>query len=309
MTDMAMSKQQTMCIKGVAILLVILGHMSLIDCAGAWGVHLFLFVSGYGIFCAYEAKGLQNFWNNRINTVWIPYVFCAVAFLAIRLLLKENFTGLNVLVSLIGLDLGLNIDPTMWYISYIFACYGIFWIMMKIPNRQYGIALAFILQVIITGLGFLCIAWSHGTIAWAYVISFPLGILLGKIRSIQLSHKLKNNLLIVIGILCAAFVVARYGKPHAAFEELAFTLLAAIGLFAFLNLIRLERLPIIGGGTYVLGKLSFFMYLNEYFLLTHFGFLKKYLDVYLADVIILVLSICTAKIMQMSWNSINRKKK
>lgn len=248
MTDMAISKKQTTCIKGIAILLVILGHMSLIDCAGAWGVHLFLFVSGYGIYSTYESKGLQNFWKNRINTVWMPYVFCTAIFLIIRLLLNDKFTSLGILVSLIGLDFGLNLDPTMWYISYIFASYGIFWIMMKVPKRKYGIVIAIILQIFITGLGYLSIAWNLGTIAWAYIISFPLGVLLGKCRNIQLSAKLKSILLMATILVCTVFVVTRYGKPHASFEELAFTLLAAISIFAFLNLIKLEHLPVIGGG-------------------------------------------------------------
>lgn len=45
MTNLEVSKKQTTCIKGIAILLVILGHLSLIDCSGAWGVHLFLIIA------------------------------------------------------------------------------------------------------------------------------------------------------------------------------------------------------------------------------------------------------------------------
>lgn len=37
-------------LKSVAIVLVIFGHRGLIDCAGSWGVLIFLALSGYGIF-------------------------------------------------------------------------------------------------------------------------------------------------------------------------------------------------------------------------------------------------------------------
>lgn len=38
-----MSYRRTLAIKGIAILMVILGHMSLIDTSGAWGFICFLY--------------------------------------------------------------------------------------------------------------------------------------------------------------------------------------------------------------------------------------------------------------------------
>lgn len=32
----------------------------------------------------------------------------------------------GVLCTLMGLDFGLNVDPTMWRISFIFVCYAVF---------------------------------------------------------------------------------------------------------------------------------------------------------------------------------------
>ena len=48
------TRQETLFIKGIAILFVILSHMGLFDCGGTIGVHLFLIVSGYGIYCSYK---------------------------------------------------------------------------------------------------------------------------------------------------------------------------------------------------------------------------------------------------------------
>ena len=302
MTNFAASKKQTTCIRGIAILLVIFGHLSLIDCSGAWGVHLFLIISGYGMYCSYESSGLKLFWKKRVEAVWEPYFFCTITFLLVRIFLHEKFSIANVIGSLIGLDFGLNIDPTMWYISYIFAMYTIFFFSIKIQNRKVGIFIAGVLQVIITGLGYLSIAWHRGTIAWAYVLSFPIGVIWGKIRNKEITLKKKKAICIFSSVFSALVVTHRYGKPHGGFEELLFTLFAALGIIAFFELITLEALPIIGGGIYRLGKISFFMYLNEYFVLLKMGFLKNYMNEYVADLLILIASVCLATVGQKVWN-------
>lgn len=48
------TRQETLFIKGIAILFVILSHMGLFDCEDMIDVHLFLIVSGYGIYCSYK---------------------------------------------------------------------------------------------------------------------------------------------------------------------------------------------------------------------------------------------------------------
>lgn len=247
MKNFAVNKKQTTCIKGIAILLVILGHLSLIDCSGAWGVHLFLIISGYGMYCSYESSGLKLFWKKRMEAVWEPYFFCTITFLLVRIFLHEKFSISNVIGSLIGLDFGLNIDPTMWYISYIFAMYAIFFFAIKIQNRKVGIFIAGVLQVIITGLGYLSIAWHRGTIAWAYVLSFPIGVIWGKIRNTEITSK-KKKAICILSSVCSALVVAhRYGKIHGGLEELIFTLFAAVGIIAFFEFVSFENLPIMGG--------------------------------------------------------------
>lgn len=247
MTNLVASKTMTTCIKGIAILLVLFGHLSLIDCSGAWGVHLFLIISGYGMYCSYESSGLNMFWRKRIDTVWLPYFFCISTFLFIRIFLHEDFSLANVIVSIIGLDFGLNIDPTMWYISYIFAMYAIFFLHYIMCNRKIAFFTSVILQVFITVLGYMGIAWHRGTIAWAYIFSFPIGVLWGKIKNTQITKKKKKNICILFLTFSSLFVAYRYGKIHSGIEELFFTLFAAIGIISFFELFKLEDIPIIGG--------------------------------------------------------------
>ena len=124
-----MNKQQSLIIKAFAIIFVIMFHTKVFPCGGAIGVHLFLIVSGYGIYCSLE-KGTDNYWGKRISSVYFPYLF-----LILRAILYGNISFVTVIISVLGQDFGLNADPTMWYIAYIFACYLIAWIVFKLKNR------------------------------------------------------------------------------------------------------------------------------------------------------------------------------
>lgn len=46
------SEDGTQVLKGIAIILVILGHLGYLDMPGVGGVHIFLILSGYGIYCS-----------------------------------------------------------------------------------------------------------------------------------------------------------------------------------------------------------------------------------------------------------------
>lgn len=48
------TRQETLFIKDIAMLFVILSHMGLFDCEDMIDVHLFLIVSGYGIYYSYK---------------------------------------------------------------------------------------------------------------------------------------------------------------------------------------------------------------------------------------------------------------
>ena len=84
----------------------------------------------------------------------------------------------------------------------------------------------------------------RGTIAWAYVFSFPAGVIWGKIRNKEITPE-KKKVVCILSFAFSALVVAyRYGKTHEGLEELFFTLLAAVGIITFFELINLEDFPI-----------------------------------------------------------------
>lgn len=65
--ELNISRQETLFIKGITILFVVLSHMG-VDCGGVIGVHLFLIVSGYGICCSYENNGKTSYLN-RLHAI------------------------------------------------------------------------------------------------------------------------------------------------------------------------------------------------------------------------------------------------
>ena len=80
-----MGQDYTQMLKGIAIIIIMLGH-----CSGLWvcgrlltpfggiGVSLFLIMSGYGLNESYLKRGLGGFWKKRFSKVYIPYIIAAL---------------------------------------------------------------------------------------------------------------------------------------------------------------------------------------------------------------------------------------
>lgn len=71
----------TTILKGIAILMVVVGHIGqaipglrVFTPLGATGVGVFLVCSGYGIEKSFEKGGRYKYWYKRIVNVWLPYV-------------------------------------------------------------------------------------------------------------------------------------------------------------------------------------------------------------------------------------------
>lgn len=262
------SKQQSLIIKAIAIIFVIMSHTGVFPCGGAIGVHLFLIVSGYGIYCSLE-KGADDYWKKRINSVYLPYLFCASIFLIFRFFMYGNITLPTVIVSLLGQDFNLNADGTMWYISYIFACYLIAWLIFKLKNFPLISALFGIFAFgAITLCGYKYVIWHQGTIAWNYGLSFPLGMVLAKYRNVD--KKRAEYTKIGMLILSFAATVLLLTAPHEKFIKFFFTLACAVFVYSLLTTLVTDGKSFSLRTFEVIGKYSYFMYLNEAFLIGAF---------------------------------------
>lgn len=131
------SYKHTNMLRGVAILMIMGGHLSgvfldtwqrFLTPAGGVGVAIFLIISGYGINESYKEKGLSLFWLKKFFRVFFPYVLLELFFLLIN---AYHLSGWKL-----ALDL-LCLRTRLWFVSYILYMYVAFYFFTRwIPNQR-----------------------------------------------------------------------------------------------------------------------------------------------------------------------------
>uniref|UniRef100_UPI0011A8F278 acyltransferase family protein n=1 Tax=Yersinia rochesterensis TaxID=1604335 RepID=UPI0011A8F278 len=126
-------------VKALAIIMVMLGHLigaKKIDVNIAWldiatfGVSLFLFISGYGLYKSYESKGLNGFFRSKIHKVYIPFAIATILIGMSRGFFSDKWT--DIVKTILFSAPSLPIDGTMWYIYYIALWYVIFYVVFSL---------------------------------------------------------------------------------------------------------------------------------------------------------------------------------
>lgn len=111
-------------LRGVAILIIMIGHISgtmgtvAFSPLGGTGVALFLFISGYGLSESWKKSGTKSYWAKKIKRVFIPY-FVVISILAMY---KSNVSLQSYLLDIFG------IKTSYWYIGYLVKWYVLFWL-------------------------------------------------------------------------------------------------------------------------------------------------------------------------------------
>lgn len=130
-------------LRGIAILMVLLGHLSYMvgyvklpvtPALGAPAVDIFLFLSAFGLMSSYEKKGLKGFVGRRLAVILIPYVIATL--LKIPFMQVEGWGIKEVILNILPLTTNITImlDTSMWYVQYILLCYLVFFLVFKIPG-------------------------------------------------------------------------------------------------------------------------------------------------------------------------------
>lgn len=253
-----LTKEKTQVIKCLAILFVIMSHCGLMECGGAIGVDLFLIISGFGLYHSYTNSKGHNYWLKRIKAVYFPYLYCTVIFLPIHILLGTELDYKSVVISLLGQDFGFNIDPTMWYISFIFFMYVIAWVYFRFSDnyRYLGRIVVATMVLIVTICGYKHYIWHAGTIAWAYGLSFPIGLFFAESEKEVKKIIAPSTFCFLCLSLALAFV------PHEKYVKLLFPLTISLFLFFLIGFCKFKK-SFIYKVTLLCGKYSFFIYLNE----------------------------------------------
>lgn len=282
-----MKKEDTLALKAIAIIFVLLGHLNYLDSSGAWGVHIFLILSGYGLETSYQWNGLKDYWKKRFTRVFIPYEVIILLALVIEMTINKNFNIANVVISMVGLDFGYNIDPSMWYISYCFLLYAEFYLWKKLLENQQKLTLKYLLPLLFLILNFFLaildksgqvMIWSSSVQVWIYTIDFFVGIVL--------AHKKEFNQITLYStaFISIVYFVVRYGQAHYKLDLVLFSFSAAI-LTIFLA-IKSK----IGKHTVIqkLGCISLYIYLIEGHFLRWKGYFLKGSHSNIANVLVFI---------------------
>lgn len=202
-----LSRKETNLLKGVAILMVLIGHLGLLNVAGI-GVALFLYASGYGVFCSYRHKGLSHYFTNKIQKIWVPYALVFILSYAIH----PCYDVPRFILSFFGMNPNPKTDPTMWYISFLFLFYLSFYFVFSIERKKLKFPLSCLLLSIILVLSLFVYDRSFGAVL--YVPAFPLGVMMAKLSD-KIAYRGIYSFMIFsiacLSYLCMQWNVVIYG--------------------------------------------------------------------------------------------------
>jgi peptidoglycan/LPS O-acetylase OafA/YrhL len=148
-SDLSTYRTQLM---GVAALLIIVCHMNIyrvlmpqilahICCYGMWGVDMFLFLSGLGLYYSLSKKNLNNkndylsFYKKRFYRIFVPYFMIYIPYCLIFTLL-EQYSIKESILCLTTLEFWL-FHRGAWFISLIIILYLISPFLYKLLSKQH----------------------------------------------------------------------------------------------------------------------------------------------------------------------------
>lgn len=189
-----MSLDYTLAMRGVAILMVMLQHLSgfvlgsrVFTPFGGGGVAIFLIISGYGLTLSAKNKGLNGFWSKKAVRVFFPWMVVWAAMVAVRGYGSEGCSW----------DTLFLLTRFNWYLQYLLLCYAVFYVGHKWCYRyRFGLLGAF---AVVT---FLVLE----NIQAEQAASFIVGCLLAEKESFY--SWTKRHLKVIASLAFVAFVVS-----------------------------------------------------------------------------------------------------
>lgn len=197
------SLSDTAILKGIAILMVVVGHIGQVipglrvfTPLGAMGVGIFLICSGYGIEKSFSKNGRKHYWYKRLINVWLPYAIIELWALPLnwnlgRLAVVEDFLLIAPL------------HPFGWYMRYLFVWYILYYVYSFAGKYLYILLIA-------TGI---IIYMSLDSLYAQNAFSFAIGVGLARMSSLDSILK-KRYVWIGLVLSVVLFVVRDYTKKH-----------------------------------------------------------------------------------------------
>lgn len=250
-------------LRGYSIFTIILMHlakssstgiMKTVLSFGGAGVHVFILISGFGLYLSYlnNPTNYNEFLKRRFLKVYVPYLLILPAFVAFYYFAKNSFDILTLtshvfLFKMFCHTLDTSYAYSLWFISTIFQFYLLWPLILKLAKIKNGFLLSFIISIVwATLVGWLGKqsdrAWSSFFLQylWEFVLGMKLaglykntperfgipgygiliigvfvGLLLtGVMGNIGGMMKLYNDIPSLIGYLSLALLIYKLSLPY-----------------------------------------------------------------------------------------------
>lgn len=256
-----LSKTTTANLKGLAILVVMLGHLVTIHKSSlnydmryfaAFSVSIFLILSGYGLCVSSSSNGLKGFFKKRLSAVMLPFVLVTIIVSAAYGILFTD--PIRVLRTITLTNPNNQIDGTMWFIYYISLWYVLFFAAYSIFKNKHLRVASLIAIAIYIYFGnsmsqFLELDFQFKL----HAFSFVAGVAIGEYKD-KVSSRLLLSVSVVVFTFALKSLFTEFSMVSYQLSCISFGLLV-ISLFAF---IRIDN-PILS----FFGDMSYEMYLFE----------------------------------------------
>ena len=222
-------------LKGIGILLVVIGHVSENNYISKiiYGFHmpLFFYVSGFGLSYANSDQSFKKFIKNKIKKILVPYIIFSILFLIYWYFIERRFRSdfgnitsmiINIFFPMVNQKLYIP-NIALWFLPCLFVTYILFFFVSKnkyslfltiiifllgvVLNRR-GIVLPFCLETSFIALLFMFIGYKYYKVINIKSIFSVVGTIAGIIIYIyfvnngyildMLAHKYSNFLLTII---------------------------------------------------------------------------------------------------------------
>ena len=191
---MHVSKEQTRILKGIAIIMVLFGHLipQFLPYADLYvpvkrmvsqlGVEIFMIISGYGVMVAYiiPEKKPAIFFAKRFVQLWPVYAFAMLAyFLMSKYLFGDNVTFQSLFLNLLWLQVFFNVQNDIYSAAHFFSAllivYFITFIALTVGFKRH--------KALVVSAGFIAVQLIYHVLFGRYIFtdyiaSFSFGLFL-----------------------------------------------------------------------------------------------------------------------------------
>lgn len=272
-------------LKGIGIILIVLGHTHVLFRTYIYSFHIPLFFSISGFLFQEEKCKFSQFVIKKVKTLLFPYVFFSLLSILIYFVVSNK--EISIIESgkqlLLSTRNNITINPTLWFFTCLFAVETIYFLLCIIFKNRYVRTL---IIIAISILGFYTIEspilpFSFDSAAY-FMLFYAIGNLMREFRQPE-NHKIFKYITTVCLLVALFFValpsifsIVNNAVPNWYITKYAYSVcIAVIGIFASVRLSFLlqksEALIFFGKNSIVIFTLHIFILDGIYYLLTALG--------------------------------------